>query len=88
MAQARPERHALDVVERDAEVVRIEQQRLAGRVAAQLDDLIVFPVSGAPTENERSMEMSVSSLSSRSSTTPLTRKAVAGTGDSATGSVG
>ena len=47
----------------------------------------MFPVSGAPTENERSIAIRNCELSGSSSTTPLTENAVAGTGGSATGSV-
>jgi hypothetical protein len=47
----------------------------------------VLPVSGAPTENERSIASRKRLLSGSSSTTPLTLNAVAGSGGSATGSV-
>ena len=68
VVQPRPEREAFDVVEREPEVVEVQQQPLVRRVPAQLDrvELIVLPVSGAPTENERSIAISVSSSSGRS----------------------
>jgi len=49
--------------------------------------LIVLPVPGAPTENERSIESMNSSLNGSSSTSPLTANCVGGTGGSAIGSV-
>ena len=47
----------------------------------------MFPVPGAPTENERSIESMNWSLNGSSSTSPLTANAVGGTGGSAIGSV-
>ena len=47
----------------------------------------MFPVPGAPTEKERSIDSMNSSLNGSSSTSPLTAKFVAGTGGSAIGSV-
>jgi hypothetical protein len=49
--------------------------------------LIVLPVPGAPTENERSIASRNSSFSGSRSARPLTANAVAGTGGSAIGSV-
>ena len=85
--QARPEGHALDVVERDAEIVEVQEQPLVGRVPRSdtSKSLIVLPVSGAPTENDRSIAIRRSSSSGSSSTSPLTENWVAGTGGSATG---
>jgi hypothetical protein len=49
--------------------------------------LMVLPVSGAPTENDRSIDSRNWLLSGSSSTSPFTAKLPAGTGGSAMGSV-
>jgi hypothetical protein len=49
--------------------------------------LISFPVPGAPTENDRSIESMCSLLNGRSSTIPFTANCVGGTGGSKIGSV-